>query len=158
MKKKTLKNLFVLMILAACMTVWACASNRANLLKDGKVKLECIPSKSYYISHVDVYQNDDKLVLHGNVKRRCHSDTETGHVDITIVTPEGEILEQISTLYKPRIIPTRKMHRRTSYFNVCLSTIPPTGSIVRVVYHRDTKVRNSTFDCGKNMALPDVVI
>lgn len=144
------------MILSVGMTGWACASNRVNLLKDGAVKLERIPSKGYYISHVDVYQYDDELVVHGNVKLRGHPGTGTGHVDIAIVSSDGEVLEQISTLYKPRIISTRKMHKRTAYFNVRLSTILPMESTVRAAYHRDSKPDRKTFPCEGNIAVPDV--
>jgi len=156
MRARDLRKLFVLMIVSISMTGLGCASNRVNLIKKGTVTLERIPSKGYYVSHVDVYQNDNELVLHGNVKRRTHSNTVTGHVDITIVSPDGEILGEISTSYRPRIILRRRLRKCTSYFTVSLSIVPPKGSIVRVAYHKDSKPDKKTFSCEGNIAVPDV--
>lgn len=156
MKARELKRLLVLMIVSVSLSGLACASNRVNLLKDGNIKLERVSSKSYYISHVGVYQNDDELEVHGNVKRRAHSSTEKGHVDIAIVSPDGENLKEISTNYTPRIIPARMIRKRKSYFHVSMPTIPPVGSIVRVAYHRDSKPDRESFSCEGNIALLDV--
>ncbi len=150
MKAKELRILFVLMILSVSMTGWACASNRVNLLKDGTSKLEIIPSKGYYISKVHVNQNGDELEITGRVKRRSYSGTGGGHVDITIVNPKDEVLEKLSTFYVPRMIPTKRMHTRESRFEVRLPTILPTGSKVRVAYHRVSKQDRRTFSCGEN--------
>lgn len=152
MDAKDLRILFVLMIVSFSMIGLACASNRLNLLKDGTFKFEPIPSKNYYISYVNVYQNDNELVLRGHVKRRSRVGGGSGHVDIAILSPDGDVLEQISTLHRPQIILTRRMHNRKSTFEVRLPTIPPAGSIFRVAYHRESKGRNKTFDCGKNTA------
>ena len=154
MKKKELRKLFVLMIVSATMTGFSCASNRVNLLKDGNIKIERISSKDYEISHVDVYLDNGALVVQGNVERHGHSGTETGHVDIAVVSPGGEVLDQISTLYKPRIIPARMIFRRKAYFTARLPMIPPKGSTVRVAYHRDSKPGGKTFSCGGNIAVP----
>ncbi|MBW1851607.1 MAG: hypothetical protein JRJ15_09280 [Deltaproteobacteria bacterium] len=152
MKARDLRILFVLMIVSISITGLGCASNGVNLIKNGAVTLERIPSKGYYISHVEVYQNDNELVLHGNVKRRPHSNTGTGHVDIAIVSPDGEILEEIITSYRPRIISKRRLRKCKSYFIVSLSIVPPKGSIVRVAYHRNSKPDSRTFSCGENRA------
>ena len=156
MEAKNLRIWLVLMIASVIMTGLGCASNRVNLLKDGTVELERIPSKGYYISYVNIYQNRDALVVYGHVKRRSRVGDSSGHVDIAIVSPNGKVLEQISTLYKPRIILTRKMHTRKSTFEVRLPTIPPAGSLVRVAYHRDSKPVNRTFPCGENRAASEV--
>ena len=152
MKAKKLKILFVLMILSVSMTGWACASNSVNLLKDGTLKLEPISSGGYYLSKVHVNQVDEGLEITGKIKRRSYAGIGGGHVDITIVSPEGEVLEKLSTFYVPRMIPTRRMHTRESRFEVRLQTIPPTGSKVRVAYHRVAKPESRTFSCGENRA------
>lgn len=148
MKAKELRILFVLMILSVSITGWACASNCVNLLKDGTLKLETISSRGYYISKVHANQVNDELEITGKVKRRSYSGTGGGHVDITIISPDGEVLEKLSTFYVPRMIPSRRMHTRESRFEVRLPTIPPTGSKVRVAYHRVSKQDRGTFSCG----------
>lgn len=159
MKTKRSQILFGFLILSVSMTGWAFASNHINLLNDGAVKLERIPSKChYYISYVNVYQNDGELVIYGHVKRRSRIGGGSGHVDIAIVSPDGKVLERISTLHKPQIILTRKMHTRKSTFEVRLPTIPPTGSKVRVAYHRDSRPNGRTFSCSENMAVSNARI
>ncbi|MBW1852732.1 MAG: hypothetical protein JRJ15_15185 [Deltaproteobacteria bacterium] len=158
MKATDLRILYVLIVVSVSMAVCACASKRVNLLKDGTIKLERVPSRGYYISSVYVNQNGDELVITGRVKRRSRAGSGSGHVDIAVVSADGDVLEQISTLYKPRIILTRKMHTRESYFEARLPTIPPMGSKVRVAYHRDSKPDSKTFSCDENMAVPAVGI
>ena len=152
MKARDLRKLVVLMIVSISMTGFGCATNGVNLIKNGTVTLERIPSKGYYVSHLEVYQNGNELVLHGNVKRRAHSYAVNGHVDIAIVSPDGDNLEEISTHHTPRIIPSRLMRKRRAYFYVSMSTVPPVGSIVRVAYHGDSGPYCKTFSCGENMA------
>ena len=64
MKVRDLRKLFVLMIVSISVTGLGCATNRVNLIKNGTVTLERIPSKGYYVSHLEVYQNGNELVLH----------------------------------------------------------------------------------------------
>ena len=160
MKARDLRGLFVLMILSISMTGWACASNRVNLLKNGTTKLEIIPSGRINISSVYVIQDGDKLVIKGTVKRRSSSLAGSGHIDISIISPEGEVFEKVSALYIPRIIPSKPGRRKSrgSRFEVCLPAIPPTGSKVRLAYHRVSKSEGRTFSCGENMAVSEAGI
>jgi len=86
------------------------------------------------------------------VKRRAHSNTGTGHVDIAIVSPDGENLEEISTHYTPRNFPARLIRKRRSCFYMSMSTVPLAGSVVRVAYHGDSRPYSKTFSCGGKRA------
>ncbi len=152
MKAKGLRVLFAVMIISVSVTGWAYASHCGNLLKDGTLTLEHASSEGYYISKVHVNQVDDGIEISGKVKRRSYAGIGGGHIDITIINPEGEVLKELSTHYSPRVIPMRRVHTRESGFEVNLSMIPPKGSKIRVALHRPSKSVNKGFACGKNMA------
>lgn len=134
-----------------------CASDRVNLVDRGTLSIERVPSRGIYISEVRVNQDGNELVVTGRVKRRDVSAGGFGHVDVAIISPEGKTLEQVSTYFSPRIIPRKHDHRRLhgSRFEVRLPTIPPTGSKVRVAYHRISKPDSRTSSCGENMAVSE---
>jgi hypothetical protein len=150
MNTRELKILFLLMIASVSMTVLACASNRVNLLKDGTYKLEPISSGGYYISNVHVNKVDDGLEITGKVKRRSYFGVGDGHVDIAIVSPEGEVFEKLSTFYVPRTIPMRRRHRSGAHFTLRLPVLPPNGSTVIIAHHSLSEPVNKTFSCGES--------
>ena len=151
---KTIKILLVLIFLLAGIGFTGCASNRSNLAESGIFHIERMPSGNMSILGVQAFADNDQLVINGRVKR--HSATFVdggGHIDIAVFGPEGEILEQVSTDYVPRIIPRWKMRgMRGSYFEIRLPDIPPAGSTVRIAYHRNAVSADRTLDCGKNIA------
>ena len=151
---KMIKVLPILIILLAGMGFMGCASGRSNLIESGIVYIERIPSGNRSILGVQAFAENDQLVINGRVKRHSSSFVDgEGHIDIAVVGPEGDILEQVSTQYVPRIIPTRKMRGvRGSYFGVSLPDVPPAGSTVRIAYHRTAIPADRTLDCGKNVA------
>ncbi len=64
-----------------------------------------------------------------------------GHVDIAIVNPEGKILKEVHTNYKPRILVRKR--RRQAYFGVRIPVVPPPGSTVRVTDQPGTHKRDT---------------
>jgi hypothetical protein len=147
MKTKKLRILSVVMIVSVSVTGWAYASNCANLLKNGSFKIEAVSSKGYYLSNVHVNQVDGGIEITGKVKRRSYAGIGGGHVDITIISLEGEVLDKFSTIYSPRMIPMRRVHMRESGFEVHLPMIPPKGSKIRIALHRPSKSVSKEFSC-----------
>lgn len=151
------KNVYVLSVLILDMIGFVfsgCTSSRLNLIDNGTFYLEQEPSSNISIFRVHAYLDGDELVINGRVKRRCASFIGVGgHIDIAIVSPEGEILEQVSTFYIPRIIPRKRAGLISgSHFEVRLPAVPPAGSTIRVKFHRAVKSRGEAFDCRKNAA------
>jgi hypothetical protein len=147
MMPKKLRILFVIMIVSFGVTGWAYASKCVNLLNNGKLKLEVVPSKGYYISKVHVNQVNDGIEITGAVKRRSYAGKGGGHVDIAIISPEGDVLNELSTFYLPRMIHMKRIHTRESGFEVYMPMIPPKGSKVRVALHRLSKSASKEFSC-----------
>jgi len=142
--------LFIAIFGVPAMGISGCASTRLDLTENEAIKVERVPAKGYYISRAFVYRDGDEIIIGGWIKRRNTSSSSKGHVDMAIFGPEGELIQQISTNYMPRIIPRKG--RRASVFEVHLSGIPD-RSTVRIAYHRSMTSRShSIFDCGANKA------
>ncbi|MEK6777934.1 MAG: hypothetical protein AABY87_13820 [bacterium] len=146
--KQTILSIFILVALWILFS--GCTANRINLVEQGAVSLVMVQSKMITISKAYVYQDVDVLEVSGNVKRRDSSIGNWGHVDISVINPGNEIVDQVSTRYYPGII--RRRGARESFFTARLTAIPPKGSIVRVAYHEAVKSGNGVFDCGQNAA------
>jgi len=130
-----------------------CASHRVNLAENGKIIVERVPSKNIYVSKAHVYQEENELVITGRVKRSNTSALDGGHVDIAVVSPEGKVLDKVSTSYTPRIIRRKGSHE--SLFSARLTMIPPVGTTVRLVYHKLGRSINEKFNCGNNTSEKD---
>ncbi|MFP4086507.1 MAG: hypothetical protein ACLFUL_06910 [Desulfobacteraceae bacterium] len=76
-----------------------------------------------------------------------------GHIDIAIVSAEGELLESLSALYYARIIPRKG--GRESRFHVNLPLNPSAGTVVRIAFHKVKTPTAERFYCDDNAAIPE---
>jgi hypothetical protein len=153
---KKIGSIEILACLCLAMIVLAgCASSKVNLVDTERVTIERMASEGgVRIENVYVYQEGNELLVSGRVKRRGTGRViPRGHVDIAILSPEGNVIEKASTSYVPTTI-RRKLSHRGSHFNARFSVVPPEGSTVRVSYHaRGYSAARTTFDCGENSAV-----
>ncbi len=141
-----------LSILATILFLSACA-RYTNLIKEGKVVLEVMPTKSAVkLTGVTVREKYTKLQMpeleiSGYVKRVGLGVTH-GHVDVAILDANRKILAMANRRYVPAII--RQKGSRQSAFNIRFSTIKQDNYIVRVAFHSDATSGN--LNCGNNQA------
>lgn len=128
-----------------------CAFNRVNLVDEGVVTVERVDPEKNCIARPHVSQNGDELVISGKVKCTRFRGFSRGHIDIAIVGAEGELLQSLSALYYPRIIPRKG--GRESQFRVNLSLTPPNGTVVRLAFHKVETPSIETFYCDDNAAI-----
>lgn len=152
MRTKKLSIMLMLNLVMMGTGLFGCASNRVNLVDEDLVAVELADPEKNCISRPHVFQNGDELVISGNVKCRRFRGFSLGHIDIAIVSAEGEILQSLSALYYPRIIPRKGGHE--SRFRVNLSQTPPEGSVIRMAFHKVETPSMNTFHCDDNMAIP----
>ena len=151
MESKRLKILIILIVIS--ISGLSCATtNRIDLLKNNNLQLETISSKGIKISRVYVYKEIEGIRISGMVKNKGVMSVSFGHVDISIIDPEGKTLKELSTDYIPRILFNRRRHPHGSDFNVSIPFIPPNGSKVLVTYHRNIRKRAEVFNCDENQA------
>ncbi|EFK11921.1 conserved hypothetical protein [delta proteobacterium NaphS2] len=138
------------------MFVGGCASPYA-LDHKGNFYIECIPSSRAYIGDVTVDQRGEKLVIKGSVRRRIAAFSGTGHVDLAVVSPSGQVISQTSVPFEPKVLsktPGARTHR-PSRFEIGLSLIPPKGSLIRLAFHGKPDPDDAMLDEHENLAVPD---
>ncbi|GMU23464.1 MAG: hypothetical protein AMXMBFR13_35420 [Phycisphaerae bacterium] len=109
-----------------------CATDRVNLAQNGTVRMEVADCHPVILS-AKAEQDGEETLVSGTVKRRPPLDLGRIHIDVTIVTPTGEVISETTALVYPRMIPIRRS--RTSRFAVWFPFVPPKGSRVRLVCH-----------------------
>jgi hypothetical protein len=134
--------------------VTGCATAGKDLIESGTVTIQRVDSRHVYVSGVAAVEKEDHVEISGWVKKHYGWSVGDGHVDIAVLNPKGEAIEEISTRYTPGEIPRKKGRR--SHFKVEL----PLGSLERgssvlVGFHRaDRPSAHEVFDCGDNVAVP----
>ena len=115
-------------------------------------RLERMPSESVLVSEVHAVMDGDGMLIYGKVKRAANNccDTARGHVKITIVGPDGEIVDVVSVRYSPRNIP--KNRSRSSRFSARLPYVVPSDFPLRISYHSDDEHASSDTDPTDSLA------
>lgn len=117
-------------------TVSACARFSPSLIEQGIVQTEIGKSDSIRITRVTVYREDGMTVVRGEAAFPAWKPFGrfTGHIDIDIVAPEGDVLKKRSTSLIRKRRPRKRSQR--AYFVSRFAIDPPKGTIVQVAYHQ----------------------
>jgi hypothetical protein len=112
--------------------ITGCASTGVDLVAEGEVKVEYVPSHYAHIDWVSVHQEEDMLIISGELHERSHTiGFVPGHVDIEIISSTGDVLQQGYTRYH------RFGRGKSGKFKFSIQ-FPGTiaqGSRIRVVHH-----------------------
>ena len=121
------------LLLGIVLATSSCMSNRVNLLETKAIVLNEVVPTELKIS-TSVYEDDGNLVILGRLDRNALDIRSIpGHVDIEVLTAQGE---QLATI-KAQFHSLRSWRRGPSpvAFRAELPGIPPLGSTVQVKYH-----------------------
>ncbi len=153
-----MKNPLLKIILVVCVTFIVFSGNAtAKTDITDQLTIKRVPfGNNISIASVKVSQDGDTLIVSGKLKLNKHSLKKfDGHVDVTIISPEGKSIISTSLNYSPRvrsIKSLRKLYRKTT-FKACFSEKLRKGSTVRVALHNsDDRVIGEAFNCGNNQA------
>lgn len=134
MEKKSLWVIVAIWLGLLITIISSCATNQANLVKKGILTIEQRSEGKVQIEWSDAYEQAGSLRITGVLMRHDHVGMPIKvHVDATIVSPEGQILNTASSkaVYVPRQITGRGQSLKR--FNIYFSHIPPPGSKVSLV-------------------------
>ncbi len=129
----TTQSRFILAV-GSVLFVLGCAQNRVSLVDADKVSVEGMSTHHVYFPWVDVFKEDGAAIVKGTLRQRqMHKHPMSGHIDVLILAPDGQVIEQAQTSIRPR----RHSRRgpKDAHFAVPLSIMPPDGAMVRVQYH-----------------------
>ena len=128
----TVVTLLLLVVSSSCM-----AANRPDLVKSGIVTIEQERTGKAYIAWNSAYEEKGDLVITGVLRRRDHVGRPIKtHVDVTIVSPDGTVLDEVSSsdIYVSRRI-TGRGYLSFERFKIHIPSVPAKGSLVRLVSH-----------------------
>lgn len=101
-----------------------------DVIATGEVRLEQLPPGSRSLRSIRAYERDGKLAVSGT----WSVNPRRGHVDVTLLSPDGEILAETRTRF---MTPSHHRQRHPSQFYTQLNVTPPDGSVLRVTLHFD---------------------
>jgi len=134
MKRAVFASVIGTVLVMLAMLLSGCANNRINLVDSSVLTLEKQASGKVYIAWCDAYKNEEGITVTGVLRRRDNIGLPIKkHVDVTILSPEGTILNKARSpdYYIPRDIIGR--FEKLQRFTVCFPNVPPQGSVVRVI-------------------------
>ncbi len=115
-----------------------CLYGKPDLTRDGTVQLRTEPSKNVVLTGISARQEDGNLVVSGSVRRRgLVSAVLTGHVDLTLVGPDGKPIQEVATGYTPSNIPQRGP--RQTHFTARFGAVPVEGTTIRLRHHAGSR-------------------
>jgi hypothetical protein len=137
-KKRSTINVTVITLLLLVVISLSCtAANRTDLVKCGVLTIEQKRTGKAYIVWSSAYKEKDGLVITGVLRRRDHVGLPIKtHVDVTIVSPEGTVLDEArsSDVYVSRRIIGRD-YLSFERFKIRIPSVPAQGSLVRLISH-----------------------
>jgi hypothetical protein len=140
MEKKLLVAVIGMCLGIVVTTVPGCVTNRVSLVDQGIVSVDTVPSEKVSILWADVYEDGEDVVVYGTLRRRGYTGYPMKtHVDVTISSPDGTVLEEARTpdIDVPRYIlgkHTRSRGIRGKRFEVRFREVPQ-GSKINMVVH-----------------------
>lgn len=138
-------------LLVSGLILTGCAYNRVHLGGGKTYDIERIRSSPIYISWVYAEEENSEMIITGLLRSHFSSSQGTGHVDVAVISPGGELLGQTSTDFAPKTIPSRS-RRGGSRFEAHFPFLPPDGARIRLALHDYPELKKGNSDCGYNLA------
>jgi hypothetical protein len=153
MKSRILRScLGAFTLLVSGLILTGCAYNRAHLAGGKTLSIERVHSEHIFVSWVYVEEENNDVVITGWVRRYYPSSKGSGHVDVAIVAPSGDLVGQSSVPYVPETIPGSS-RSGGSRFEARFPVLPPDGAKIRLAFHPGPASEEKLLDCGKNLAV-----
>ena len=101
-----------------------------------KVDVISPKSSSAKIVKVRVDEKDGKLYIEGEITRKLRQQFVTlGHIDVAVEDANGNVISEATGNYWPKRV--NKDINKPSHFSVELPSVPPQGSVIKIVRHLD---------------------
>lgn len=124
-----MKTNFAFFILIACALFSGCANVQSN---KSNISIEKESSGFVRFEKVIVHSEDSTVTVSGSIHSQPRN-AAIGHVDITFLSPDGDVLHVLKTQIHRQSIKDRHLH-----FRVKTSLVLPECSTVRIVHHKSS--------------------
>lgn len=130
---KSLYKFFIAMVILLAMT--SCSATSKKSLGKDEIAVDIISGSNALITQAVARQSEGSILIDGKVRRKVVGGRGIikGHVDVTLLNSEGQVLHQTVAECDPRIIPNRGT--LTSSFSTQIPLVVPKGSLVRLRFH-----------------------
>ncbi|PKN29019.1 MAG: hypothetical protein CVU64_10330 [Deltaproteobacteria bacterium HGW-Deltaproteobacteria-21] len=153
MKSRIRSGVIVSLILLCSGLIPAgCTYNSVQLAGGKNFTIERVESSPIYVSWVYAEEKNKEMIVSGFLRSHFTHTQGTGHVDVAVIAPGGELLGQTSVHYDPKTIPTR-FRGKESHFEARFPFLPPDGSRIRVKLHYSPVLELKDSDSDNNRAV-----
>lgn len=139
---------------AAFFTFVSCAYLQGAPARSANFKIDVLPSRVHAVSIEKIYEDDDELVIYGDVSDGEGTCNTKGHIDLAILDGENNVLVQ--KVLKHRTVGL-KAKRRGGWIGADFRTrFPfqlPENSTVRVKYHGPECYAHNDERCRKELQI-----
>ena len=124
-----------LIALSALALVSACGLFPPTLVEQDIVRLEIEETRPVWVSTASVYRDNDETVVRGEARypMGTHFGFFSGHIDIDLMLPNGEVFKERNVRLTRKRIPKRSGRKAT--FVSRFPVDPPEGTVVHIGYH-----------------------
>jgi hypothetical protein len=120
----------VLLALSTLFALQSCATKTVNLVSEGTITVETVPSIYGHVSRVSVVASETGIRVAGEVYGSSYQRGYIrGHVDVEVIYPDGTVQEE-TVRY-----PYHGGKSRATPFSVDLPIEMPEGSTIRVIHN-----------------------
>lgn len=137
MYRKCLAIVAIAMVSGALAGCSETSDNAVNFRPETlNVAFELVSSEDVFIPSVEAVIVGDTVAIQGVVRRRPGNccDTTKGIINVSVLTPDGDVFDEVDTAHSPRNIP--KARQQSSRFIANLPYIVPDRFILRIEYQR----------------------
>lgn len=121
----------VFLVLSTLFTLQSCATKTLNLVSEGKVNIETVPSNYGHVSRVSVVSSETGIIVAGDVHGASHQRGYIrGHLAVEVIYPDGTMQEKETFKYH-----NRGGKSRVTPFSVELPIVVPEESTIRVIHY-----------------------
>jgi hypothetical protein len=122
---------FFFLVIASILILQGCVAMPPDLVSEGKVNVETVPSTQGHVSKVSVLASETGIRVTGQVHGVSHKRGYIyGHVDIEVISPDGTIQWIEEFRYH-----NRGGKSRTTSISVYIPVVVADGSTIRVIHH-----------------------
>ena len=131
MTKRVFTTLFLTLSVAVFL-FYGCATSMTNLVNSGYYGKEIISDKRAYFSRIWAVEEGGELRVSGYLKLRGAIGFDIPeYVEVSLVKPDGELLDAKKVAYFPRSLYDRQGHRE-GRFRATFAQAPPQGTTIRL--------------------------
>jgi len=140
LKNNHMKNTRYTLIIIFGLLIQGCAINQKSMIGQKQLKIENQKVTKPYVNYVYAYEKNGELLIRGTVRLKNKVRYRDPHVDLSIYSSSGNLIDSICTNYYPRH--TYRKGYIKGRFHAVFNDVPPKGSVLKVSHHK-TRVGNS---------------